>query len=299
MPTNDHRADESDCQRHAEATYERLFGPRDGTARTPTRSLTRILREFIFGDVFDTGILDDRARELVTVTALACLQALPQLKSHTGAALTIGLEPIQIREAIHQLAPFIGFPRTLNAVADDGPSAAWCSTQPPPPTSADDANGPRMSRYVSTGIPSDSARPAIPPFWIGVLRLFPTRSIRSPRSAMLPACRCETVTSSYHASGCCLKPGNVRTGCEEAENNHQQAGGCAARIREREEHPLCAPRSFVLSRQNSEECFLSSTNGACAKGSSQPASPPVFHYKDRDIVVNPVAPRSVLRRVTR
>ncbi len=115
MPTNDHRADESDRQGHAEATYERLFGPRDGTAPDTDPELTRILRGFIFGDVIDTGILDDRARELVTVTVLACLQALPQ--SHTGAALTVGLEPVQIREAICQLAPFIGFPRTLNAVA--------------------------------------------------------------------------------------------------------------------------------------------------------------------------------------
>ena len=48
---------------------------------------------------------------------LACLQTLPQLKAHTAAALNVGVQPIQIREAIYQLAPFIGFPRTLNAVA--------------------------------------------------------------------------------------------------------------------------------------------------------------------------------------
>ena len=48
---------------------------------------------------------------------LVCLQTLPQLKSHTAAALNVGVEPIQIREAVYQLAPFIGFPRTLNAVA--------------------------------------------------------------------------------------------------------------------------------------------------------------------------------------
>ena len=34
------------------------------------------MRRFIFGDVFDTGVLDDRVRELITVTVLACLQAL-------------------------------------------------------------------------------------------------------------------------------------------------------------------------------------------------------------------------------
>jgi 4-carboxymuconolactone decarboxylase len=37
-----------------------------------------ILRGFIFGDIFDTGVLDDQARELITVTVLAYLQTLPQ-----------------------------------------------------------------------------------------------------------------------------------------------------------------------------------------------------------------------------
>jgi len=48
---------------------------------------------------------------------LACLPALPQLKSHTGAALRVGVQPIEIREAVYQLAPFVGFPRALDAVA--------------------------------------------------------------------------------------------------------------------------------------------------------------------------------------
>lgn len=107
----------TDRQRRADATYERLFGPRGPGAPDEDPELMRILRAFIFGDVFDTGVLDDRTRELVTVTVLACLQSLPQLTSHTGAALIVGVEPVQVREAIYQLAPFIGFPRTLNAVA--------------------------------------------------------------------------------------------------------------------------------------------------------------------------------------
>jgi 4-carboxymuconolactone decarboxylase len=102
---------------HAEATYQRLFGPRDQSAAEDDPELMEILRRFIFGDVFDTGVLDDQSRELITVTVLACLQTLPQLKSHTAAALRVGVQPIQIREAIYQLAPFIGFPCTLNAVA--------------------------------------------------------------------------------------------------------------------------------------------------------------------------------------
>lgn len=110
-------SDLSARQAHAEATYERLFGPRDTSGPEPDPELMEILRRFIFGDVFDTGVLDDQTRELVTVTVLACLQTLPQLTAHTAAALRVGVPPVQIREAVYQLAPFVGFPRTLNAVA--------------------------------------------------------------------------------------------------------------------------------------------------------------------------------------
>src|SRR5215203_1311436 len=117
MTPNEHNSEVSERQAHAEATYQRLFGPRDQSAPDNDPELMEILRRFIFGDVFDTGVLDDQTRELITVTVLACLQTLPQLKSHTAAALNVGVQPIEIREAIYQLAPFIGFPRTRNAIA--------------------------------------------------------------------------------------------------------------------------------------------------------------------------------------
>ena len=101
----------------SEQTYTRLFGPRDTTAPDPDPELGAILRRLIFGEVFHTGDLDDRTRELITVTVLTTMQTLPQLKAHTGAALNVGATPVQLREAVYQCAPFIGFPKTLNAVA--------------------------------------------------------------------------------------------------------------------------------------------------------------------------------------
>lgn len=95
----------SERQAHAEATYARLFGPRDPDAPDPDPELMEVLRRFIFGDVFDTGVLNDRTRELITITVLACLQALPQLRAHTAAALDVGVEPVQVREAVYQLTP--------------------------------------------------------------------------------------------------------------------------------------------------------------------------------------------------
>jgi 4-carboxymuconolactone decarboxylase len=76
-----------------------------------------ILRHVIFGEVFHIGGLDDRTRELITVVVLVANQTLPQLRSHTAAALNVGVSPIEIREAVYQCAPFLGFPKTLNGVA--------------------------------------------------------------------------------------------------------------------------------------------------------------------------------------
>ena len=101
----------------SEEKYEQLFGPRDPTAHEDDPELMGILRRVIFGEVFYLGELDDQTRELITVVVLATNQMLPQLKAHAGAALNVGVSAIELREAIYQSAPFIGFPPTLNAVA--------------------------------------------------------------------------------------------------------------------------------------------------------------------------------------
>lgn len=105
MSTRDQKAAE---------VFRRLFG-RDATPDQDPE-LGRILRAVIFGDVFSTGELTDAERELCTVVTLATLQTLPQLRAHVAAALRTGNTPLALREALYSLAPFIGFPRTLNAL---------------------------------------------------------------------------------------------------------------------------------------------------------------------------------------
>ena len=78
--------------------------------------LMEILQKFIFGDIFATGELTNKERELITVVCLATIQCLPQLKAHIYGALNAGNSPLEIREAIYTLCPFIGFPRTLNSL---------------------------------------------------------------------------------------------------------------------------------------------------------------------------------------
>ncbi len=96
--------------------YRDLF---NGEALSPSGDdpeMMAILQKYIFGEVFTVGELDMKTREMITVTSLAVQQTLPQLKAHINAALNVGVTPIELREAIYQCAPFIGFPKTLNAL---------------------------------------------------------------------------------------------------------------------------------------------------------------------------------------
>ena len=98
-------------------TYIALFGGQALTGEGTDPEFMDILQKFIFGEVFFVGDLDHRTRELITCTTLATMQTLPQLKAHAAAALRVGVSPVELREAVYQCAPFIGFPKTLNAIA--------------------------------------------------------------------------------------------------------------------------------------------------------------------------------------
>ena len=99
----------------ANKKYQELFGQQILESKTDPE-LMNILQRLIFGEIFYVGNLDDKTRELITITALTTNQVLPQLNAHTNAALNIGVSPVAIRESIYQNAPFIGFPKVLNAL---------------------------------------------------------------------------------------------------------------------------------------------------------------------------------------
>ncbi|SNT57620.1 4-carboxymuconolactone decarboxylase [Bacillus sp. OK838] len=96
--------------------FKQLFGEGVTAAHATDPDFQDILSHFIFGEVFYQGNLDDKMRELITLVVLATNQTLPQLKAHVHAALYIGLTPVEIKEAVYQCAPYIGFPKTLNAI---------------------------------------------------------------------------------------------------------------------------------------------------------------------------------------
>lgn len=76
------------------------------------------LSAYCFGDFYTRGTLDLKMRELITFCAICCLGGCePQAKAHAGANLSVGNTRQMLIDALTQCLPFIGFPRTLNALA--------------------------------------------------------------------------------------------------------------------------------------------------------------------------------------
>ena len=83
-------------------------------------NLARQIVEFGYGECHaerPADVLDDRQRQLVTIGALAAMGGCDeQLAVHVNVAREIGLSPDQVVEAVQHALPYIGFPRTLNAI---------------------------------------------------------------------------------------------------------------------------------------------------------------------------------------
>lgn len=76
------------------------------------------LEGFCFGDFYTRDGLDDKQRELITFVFLATLGGCEnQLTAHIQANLNVGNSKEKLISAVTIILPYIGFPRSLNAIS--------------------------------------------------------------------------------------------------------------------------------------------------------------------------------------
>lgn len=82
-----------------------------------TRHINKWLADNCFGDYYTRGGLDYRKREMITLCFLAAQGGCePQLTAHAGANLKVGNSKTFLIAVVSQCMPYIGYPRTLNAI---------------------------------------------------------------------------------------------------------------------------------------------------------------------------------------
>lgn len=100
----------------AASEYERVFGNEAFSHAEQEPELTAVMNKLIHSDIASASTLTDTQRQLVTMVVLAANQNQPMLRRQTEGALRVGVKPVEIREAIYQVAPYIGLPKAWEAL---------------------------------------------------------------------------------------------------------------------------------------------------------------------------------------
>jgi 4-carboxymuconolactone decarboxylase len=95
------------------AMVERLYA----SAPADQQHIQRLLSDNCFGDYLTRSGIDLPTRELITLSMLVSLGGCDaQVKGHVAANLNVGNDRVRLIDVVTQLLPFIGYPRTLNAL---------------------------------------------------------------------------------------------------------------------------------------------------------------------------------------
>ncbi|MGA3006349.1 MAG: carboxymuconolactone decarboxylase family protein [Opitutaceae bacterium] len=103
------------------AAQKAIFGETIEKMRQDSPRDQRHIQDFLaancFGDYYTRKGLDLKTRELLTFAMLISLGGCePQVKGHVAGNLKVGNDRAHLIDVVTQLLPFIGYPRTLNAL---------------------------------------------------------------------------------------------------------------------------------------------------------------------------------------
>lgn len=100
----------------AKTKYNELLKRDASITKTNDADLESIFNNFVYGEVYNHGTLEPKLRELVTLVSLTASQGTDMIKPYVETALNIGVSPIEIKEALYQCSPYVGYPRVFAAL---------------------------------------------------------------------------------------------------------------------------------------------------------------------------------------
>lgn len=98
----------------ARRNHERLFPGQVSTLATTDPELVEYFDNFAFDEVVRHGTLDVQTRLIVQLAALIAGQASREFRVMAGAALTVGVTPVQLKEIVYQAVPYVGMGKVFD-----------------------------------------------------------------------------------------------------------------------------------------------------------------------------------------
>jgi 4-carboxymuconolactone decarboxylase len=98
----------------ARANHDELFPGHVSTLADTDPELIAYFDNFAFDEVMAHGGLDTRTRLMVQLAALIAGQALGEYRVMLGAALTVGVTPVEAKEIVYQAVPYVGMGKVFD-----------------------------------------------------------------------------------------------------------------------------------------------------------------------------------------
>src|SRR3954447_25763774 len=100
----------------ARKNHDELFPGHVSTLAVTDPELIEIFDNFAFDEVLRHGNLDVRTRLMVQLASLIASQALREYRVMVGAALTVGVTPVQVKEIVYQAVPYVGMAKVFDFI---------------------------------------------------------------------------------------------------------------------------------------------------------------------------------------
>jgi 4-carboxymuconolactone decarboxylase len=98
----------------AKKKHDALFPGHVSTLAVTDPELIESFDNFAFDEVLRETKLDDRTRLMVQLAAIIACQAVSEYRVMLGAALTVGVTPIEIKEIVYQVVPYVGMAKVFD-----------------------------------------------------------------------------------------------------------------------------------------------------------------------------------------
>jgi 4-carboxymuconolactone decarboxylase len=100
----------------ARENHDELFPGHVSTLAVTDPELIEIFDNFAFDEVLRHGNLDIRTRLMVQLASIITSQALREYRVMVGAALTVGVTPVEVKEIVYQAVPYVGMAKVFDFI---------------------------------------------------------------------------------------------------------------------------------------------------------------------------------------
>ena len=98
----------------ARRNHDQLFPGHVSTLAQTDPELVEYFDNFAFDEVLRESTLDTRTRLMVQLASLIACQAPSEYRVMLGAALTVGITPVEAKEIVYQAVPYVGMAKVFD-----------------------------------------------------------------------------------------------------------------------------------------------------------------------------------------